>query len=305
LDSEPTQSAVKTEVAEEADDANKAAEVTDDELPDFGDAEDAAPAAASTAPKAEVVVPQRAMPDYADLVDDDDDAPAHSAPGVAKKEEVEESKAAVRPDAVLMVGVQRLTRTHLAEIFASKNLPCFQRLEWIADEKVICVFENNEAAATALRGALDGFDQSDDRPGPGLWRAVRGMIDFRQATLDDMAPVNFKRQHRGGRQVRDYRFWEAAKDIDKTIMENLDAQGVKRDAPTGEDAIAAAVWGDQLEAPPKKKRRKAAPQGENDGAAEAPDILQQMAQKDKEILALKQEEPAEGEAEAGQQNETG
>ncbi|OLP91173.1 hypothetical protein AK812_SmicGene27158 [Symbiodinium microadriaticum] len=103
-------------------------------------------------------------------------------------------------------GVQRLTRTHIAEVFESKKLPRFDRVDWISDEKVVCVFK--------------------------------------------------------------------------------DAQGTKRDAPTGEDAIAAAVYAEELGEAPRKKRRK------NKGPVEeeeAPDLLQQMAQKDRELMALKEE----------------
>ena len=68
-----------------------------------------------------------------------------------------------------------------------------------------------QAAKSALDAAIDGFEQGRDKPGPGLWRAIRGMMDFRQATVLDVPSANFKKQHRAGRQVRDYRFWEAAK----------------------------------------------------------------------------------------------
>eukprot|EP00930_Biecheleria_cincta_P068595 TRINITY_DN5617_c0_g1_i3.p1 TRINITY_DN5617_c0_g1~~TRINITY_DN5617_c0_g1_i3.p1 ORF type:complete len:511 (-),score=149.08 TRINITY_DN5617_c0_g1_i3:47-1546(-) len=256
----------------------------DDELPDFGDGEE--PAAAVLPPKTEA--PSRAMPDYADL-DDDDCAAVGSFPATAKKEEPE---ADARPDAMVLTGVQRLTRGHLVEIFNSKSLPVFDRLEWIADDKVVCIFPDREAASKALGGALAGFETADDRPGPGLWRAVRGMIDFKEATVADVPANNFKRQHRAGRQVRDFRFWEAAKDIDAEIFEKLDSKGIKRPAPSGEDAIAAAVFTSQLEAP-KKKRRKAAAAAQSE--AEVPDLLLQMAQKDKQLMALKapKEEPTD------------
>jgi len=269
--------AVKTEEAEaeEADDANK----TVDDLPDFGsDDEDA-----EGGTKVEVL---RQMPDYGDLIDDDAGGPV-AAP-MMKKEEQEESQAEARPEAIVVTGVQRLTRTHLAEIFASKKLPNFQRLEWIADDQVVCVFEKPEVARKALDGALGGFDSAEERPGPGLWRASRGMLDFKAATVAHVPGNDFKKRHRGGRQVRDFRFWEAAKDIDKDIMDNLEAEGsLKRPLPSGEDAIAAAVPGAKLEAqPPRKKRRKAVPDVEE----EAPDLLQQMASQDKQLMALKEEE---------------
>lgn len=182
--------------------------------------------------------------------------------------------------------MQRLTRTHIAEVFESKKLPRFDRVDWISDEKVVCVFKDAQAATIALAGCLRGFEEGSDRPGPGLWRAVRGMLDFRQAAATDVPGPNFKKWHRAGRQVRDYRFWEAAKDIDRNILDSLEQKGTKRDAPTGEDAIAAAVYAEELGEAPRKKRRK------NKGPVEeeeAPDLLQQMAQKDRELMALKEE----------------
>ncbi|CAE7692455.1 unnamed protein product [Symbiodinium sp. CCMP2592] len=112
------------------------------------------------------------------------------------------------------------------------------------------------------------------------------MLDFRQAAATDIPGPNFKKWHRAGRQVRDYRFWEAAKEIDGNILDSLEQKGTKRDAPTGEDAIAAAVYANELGEAPRKKRRK------NKGPVEeeeAPDLLQQMAQKDRELMALKEE----------------
>eukprot|EP00439_Symbiodinium_sp_Y106_P063617 s604_g9.t2 len=185
-----------------------------------------------------------------------------------------------------MPGVQRLTRTHIAEVLESKKLPRFDRVDWISDEKVVCVFKDAQAATIALAGCLRGFEEGSDRPGPGLWRAVRGMLDFRQAAATDIPGPNFKKWHRAGRQVRDYRFWEAAKDIDRNILDTLEQKGTKRDAPTGEDAIAAAVYANELgEAPRKKRRKNKGPLEEE----EAPDLLQQMAQKDRELMALKEE----------------
>lgn len=254
---------VKTEVIEDTVDANKDTE----EQPDFGGDEENQEPTTKTEAAAEALEGQKVE-------------------GVAKKEEIDEkAKGEARPDAVHVSGVNRLTRTHLAEIFASKRLPAFQRVEWIADDKCVCVFANKEAALTCLAGALDGFEEGSEKPGPGLWRAIRGMMDFRQATVKDLPSANFKKQHRAGRQVRDYRFWEAAKDIDKNIMDNLEQKGTKRDAPSGEDAIAAAVRADQLEGPRKKRRTMPVETPE----AEAPDLLQQMAQKDKELLGLKTE----------------
>eukprot|EP00933_Yihiella_yeosuensis_P028145 TRINITY_DN21954_c0_g1_i1.p1 TRINITY_DN21954_c0_g1~~TRINITY_DN21954_c0_g1_i1.p1 ORF type:complete len:516 (+),score=129.64 TRINITY_DN21954_c0_g1_i1:51-1550(+) len=267
------------------------------DVPDYGDDNEESGAATSqaapvaTTPVSKVEAPARAMPDYTDLCDDDDTGPAPEV-GIAKKEEVDRAKGERRPDAILVSGANRLQRGHLAEIFASKRLPSFHSLEWIADHEVICVFDTAEAAARSLAGALAGFDQAgEDRPGPGLWRAQRGMLDFREATVADAPAADFKRQHRAGRQVRDYRFWEAAKEIDGGIMDAEEAKGnLKRAAPSGEDAIAAAVLARELE-PPAKKRRKSsaqpiAPKGEEE---EAPDILTQMAKQDKEIIGLKQE----------------
>mmetsp|Transcript_34835 Transcript_34835/g.75195 ORF Transcript_34835/g.75195 Transcript_34835/m.75195 type:complete len:472 (-) Transcript_34835:33-1448(-) len=259
------QAQVKTEVVEDVEDQ-----------PDFGGEEE---------PQAEPQADPQAKTEAGGDVE-------MKVAGVAKKEELDEkAKGEPRADALHLSGVNRLTRTHLAEVFASKRLPAFQRVEWIADDKCVVVFANKQAAAESLNAALDGFEEGRDKPGPGLWRAIRGYMDFRQATVLDVPSANFKKQHRAGRQVRDYRFWEAAKDIDKSIMEGLEQKGIKRDAPSGEDAIAAAVYANQLGEAPRKKRRKM-PAGEGDldePEPEAPELLEQMAQKDKELLGLKAE----------------
>lgn len=188
---------------------------------------------------------------------------------------------------MFMGGVNRLSRGHLAEIFASKSLPSFQRLDWIADDRVILVFSSAEDASAALAGCGSGFDDAavkgEEKPGPGLWRAQRGMLEIRQATVADHPDLESKRQHRGGRQVREYRFWEAIKDVDRSI---LDTKGTKRPAPSGEDALAAAIPWDEIaeEAPARKRRRMAF--GDDD--EEAPSLLEQMSQLDRQILAKKE-----------------
>lgn len=253
----------------------EATEINDDGA-DFG--EDA-PATVSAKPE-----PVRAMPDYGDLIDDEDDKGDLEGQRPGRS-----SKAELRPDALRFSGVQRLTRSHLQEIFQSKNLPQFQRLEWIADDEVLCIFATPEDTAAALAGTESGFSdvsvKSSEKPGPGLWRAQRGMLEIRQATLEDEPSAEFKRQHRGGRQVREFRFWEAIKDVDRNILDDSEFKAQKRELPSGEDAIAAANWDDGTEAPAKRRRRAAG------NEEEAPiSLLEQMSQLDKQILAKHEEE---------------
>lgn len=256
---------VKTEVAE-----------VEEEAADYG-----APEEETGKPEG---APTRAMPDYGDLLDDDEPSLVQGGVKASKEEDGQNGEASPpRKEAIYIAGVQRLTRTHLAEIFQSKDLPVFKWIEWLDDERCLCVFDQAANAAIALRGCLAGFqDISDDRPGPGLWRAQRCMLDFREATQGDRPAEDFKRQHRGGKQVREYRFWECMKDMDKFILGDEDepAQGVKRSAPSGEDAIAAADWDDD------RQRRKRLRRGLRPSEQEEEDIdlLNRMAQQDQNIL---------------------
>lgn len=227
--------------------------------------------------------PMRAMPDYGDLLDDDEPRLVQGDTKESKEEDGAKAEVAPpRKEAIHIGGVQRLTRTHLSELFQSKNLPMFRWVEWIGDDQVICVFEQVADVAVALKGCLAGFQNvEDDRPGPGLWRAQRCMLDFRQANQADRPPSDFKRNHRGGRQVREYRFWEAMKDNDSFILQHEDPQqGVKRPMPSGEDALAAADWDDDAQ------RRKRLRKGIHPVEAEEEDIdlLNRMAEQDKNIL---------------------
>eukprot|EP00928_Gymnodinium_smaydae_P007460 TRINITY_DN12680_c0_g1_i1.p1 TRINITY_DN12680_c0_g1~~TRINITY_DN12680_c0_g1_i1.p1 ORF type:complete len:387 (-),score=95.38 TRINITY_DN12680_c0_g1_i1:83-1243(-) len=220
--------------------------------------------------------PQRVLPDYGDLIDDD--VPV-------SKEEVKDDNLSVsevapgkrRPEALHVSGVQRLTRTHLEEVLDSKRLPRFDRLEWISDEIVLLVFAGPEDAAKALAGARSGFGEtmsSDEAPGPGLWRAQRGYLDFRFATDEDRPGLGWRRQHRAGKQVREFRFWEAIKDLDASILGAEDRGG-------GEHLISE---------PPRKRRRgDESERGLQAESVEAddddgPDLLQMMAQEDRRML---------------------
>lgn len=125
-------------------------------------------------------------------------------------------------------------------------------------------------------------------PGPGLWRGQRGMLDFREAMTADRAQPSFRKQHRGGRQVREFRFWAAIKDMDQQILANEDSKGQKRPVPSGEDAIAAAGWddGDDVWATPARKRRRTSTGTDE----EAIELLEEMAKQDKEILSKEEDE---------------
>jgi len=221
--------------------------------------------------------PQREMPDYGDLVDGD-----AAGAGVEVKDDVKaQPEGDRRPQAIYISGVQRLTRTHLAEVFDSKSLPQFVRLEWIGDEEVVCIFKSAEDAAFALKSAQSGFGDTaveDVRPGPGLWRAQRGMLDFRYATTGDRPGLGWKKQHRAGKQVREFRFWEAIKDMDRGILDKEDeALGIKR--------IPLFT-----ELPPEKRRRV------DPDAGGAIDLLEQMAAQDKGLLAKEDKKDNDDEA---------
>lgn len=234
--------------------------------------------------------PLRAMADYGDLVDDENPV---SGGGAKDTKEEDGPKGALGPprrDAIHVSGVQRLTRTHLAEVFDSKKLPQFRWVEWLEDDQVLCVFDTPEDAAVALRSCEAGFGDiavEDVRPGPGLWRAQRYMLDFRMATQEDRPDPEFKKKHRGGQQVREYRFWEAMKDADKNILGEDEVQGLKRAAPSGEDAFAAADWDDDAQR--RKRLRHGAHPGDDDEEEGDIDLLSRMAQQDKLILTKEED----------------
>lgn len=247
-----------------------------DDAADFG--EEAA-AQETTSKPAPAAPPQRAMPDYGDIVDGDDAPEAKPEKVAVKDEEVDAAASAPkRPDAILIRGVQRLNRGHFTEMFEAKNLPELVRIDWVSDAEAVVLFDSEEDAGTVLKSALEGFRDVDvdEAPGPGLWRAQRGMLDFRMATIADKPEFGFKKLHRAGRQVKDFRMWSALTDIDKQILNKEDEikEQYKRPAPGHDDL--------DDESQPKKKRRKT-------GDDDAFDLLERMAQSDKQAL-VKQEE---------------
>lgn len=233
--------------------------------------------------------PRRAAPDYGDL--EDDDAATRGGPGEpAKVEQGAAEKGAPgepRKEAILISGVQRLTRTHVAQLFEAKSLPVFKFVEWISDDQVIAIYDDEEKAATALRGVEAGFGDvtmDADGPGPGLWRAQRCMLDFRMATEDDAPSSEWKKKHRGGKQVREFRFWESMKDMSKNVLED---RGEKRAVPSGEDALAAADWDDDRQ---RRKRLRTGDVADED--EEEIDLLRKMADQDRSIMPKREAEDA-------------
>jgi len=218
------------------------------------------------------------MPDYGDVVD----AEFEEKEELKVKEHPDEplTKSEPRPEALHLTGAQRLNRAHLSEIFASKSLPDFDTLEWIDDARVVCVFASAKEASIALQGAEDGFGdtmaEAKTAPGPGLWRAQRDMIDFREATVADAPDAGFKKWHRGGKQVREFRFWEAIKEVDKNILEP--DRGEKRAMPDG-----------IME--PRGKRRKTEGNSKSEGGDENDEgnLLEMMAAQDKNMFSAKEE----------------
>jgi len=218
-----------------------------------------------TQPKPEL---RRTAPDYGDLEDDDievkvkDDGAVKQGPGGDR-----------RPEAIHLSGCQRLTRPHIAEVFDSKDLPKPVMMDWIGDSDVICVFASPADAAAALKGTEDFGDtmaEQETTPGPGLWRAQRGMLDFRYATTEDKPDMGWKKQHRGGRQVKEFRFWEAIKSIDQDILEKEEAAGVKRPSIITE-------LPEDYERSAKRQRIEG---DEEDGDS----LLEKMAQQDQNIF---------------------
>eukprot|EP00927_Polykrikos_kofoidii_P079404 TRINITY_DN7618_c0_g1_i1.p1 TRINITY_DN7618_c0_g1~~TRINITY_DN7618_c0_g1_i1.p1 ORF type:complete len:604 (-),score=130.05 TRINITY_DN7618_c0_g1_i1:223-1971(-) len=298
------------------------AKLEGEEIPDFGEEEPNPPPPtriepAALAPKKE---PRRAIPDYRDIVEDDSDvslkmmygSEANSVPSVPPAMEGDK-----RPDAVHIFGVQRLTRTHIEEVLDSKELPKFHRIEWISDEAAICVFQNAEAATKVLEGAVAGFGNTqveNGQPGPGLWRAQRGMLDFRLAYTGDKQALGWKKLHRGGRQVREYRFWEAIKDLDREILEKEDAQAqsLKRPAALITPGVADewAKFKNEFSEPQKRARTNPLPpvfpmvkekeEIEGEGGIA---LLEEMAKQDAAILKREEcpapKEEKEGEAAPG------
>uniref|UniRef100_A0A7S1MM38 Uncharacterized protein n=1 Tax=Alexandrium catenella TaxID=2925 RepID=A0A7S1MM38_ALECA len=265
--------------------AAAAAEATEEAADYGGPGADEPPAA-----PAEAAGPLRAMPDYGDLIDDADGGQRPPPVRGAVKPEDIDTKAEPRPIAIHVYGVQRLTRSHLEEVFSAKGLPLFVRIEWLSDDNVLCIFRSAEEATSVLAGLRTGFDDAvtpnDAPPGPGLWRAQRSMLEFREATTADVPDPTNRRLHRAGRQVREFRFWEAMKDQTRTILDAEESKvGHKRPLPSGEDAIAAAEW-DDFGAPPGKRRRV----GQAAMSDEEPiDMLEEMAKQDKVILTKTEE----------------
>lgn len=249
----------------------------DDAAADFGD-ETAAPETGDQATQA-AAAPTRAMPDYGDVMDGGEE---DIKPNIKVKDEPRSDPALApkRPDAVLISGVQRLNRTHIADVFKSKQLPEFLRLDYIGDDQVIAVFSTDEEAAKVVKSAAEGFrDVADDgAPGPGLWRAMRGMMDFRQATIADEPPMGFKRQHRGGKQVREFRFWTAATDMGNKILAEEDELNEirKRPAPERQEVDDSGQ--------PKAKRART-----TKGAEAGIDLLEKMMSADKNIFVKEEE----------------
>jgi len=260
----------------------------EDEVPDFG-------GPGADEPQDAARGPSRAMPDYGDLIDDVESS-SMAQRGAPKEEEGGRCRTDIKPEsrptAMHISGVQRLNRGHLAEVFSSKKLPLFVRLDWLSDDQVLCIFPDGASAATALAGARAGFMNvslsGDALPGPGLWRAQRCMLEFREATTTDVPDPSNRRLHRAGRQVREFRFWGALVDQTKDCLDIDESRGgVKRFLPSGEDAIAAAEWDDFSTGRGSKRRRVGQVTA---GSDEEPiDMLEQMASLDKEILA-KQED---------------
>lgn len=251
-----------------------------DDVADFGDEAAAGDATGTQAP------PQRAMPDYGDVVDGDDEKETKPEKIAVKDEGASDAASAPkRLDAILITGVERLNRTHIAEIFETKKLPEFVRVDWISDAQVIAVYATDEEAATVLRSAIQGFrDVEDDgAPGPGLWRARRGMLDFRQATIADQPEMGFRRVHRAGKQVREFRLFTAMTDMDKQILEREEAlaEQRKRPAPPRDDLDESGQ--------PRAKKARTRRDDDREGSI---DLLERMAHVDKRIL-VKQEERGE------------
>mmetsp|Transcript_27800 Transcript_27800/g.64190 ORF Transcript_27800/g.64190 Transcript_27800/m.64190 type:complete len:416 (-) Transcript_27800:72-1319(-) len=185
----------------------------DAEEPDFGDEAEPPPAP-----------PQRAALDYADVVDE---------PGAGgTKEEVPAEDAQVRrgtgktrAEVVHVSGVQRLGPANLLAVLALKDLPKFLRLQWVGDEEVLMMFDSAKEASSVLESLQAGFDDVPEGAGgkdPGVWRARRGMLDFRKATADDVAPLGFKRQRRAGRQVKEFRLWAQSQEVEISDAEEED-----------------------------------------------------------------------------------
>lgn len=206
---------------------------------------------------AKVEPAEREAPDYGDLIDDSVDASVG-----AESQEL----CKLRPGVLHVSGVQRLTRSHLQEVLKAAKMPVFNKLEWISDEEVLMMFTSPESAITVLMGVERGFAEitEDSAAGnPGLWRARRGMLEFRQANASHTPAPGFKRHHRAGRQTREFRDWAST-------------QGQKRSA---DDAWAE----DDMERQPSKRARL------DDVGNKGFELLEQMAKQDQ--LILTKEEP--------------
>lgn len=230
--------------------------------------------------------PGRVMADYGDILDEEEEEMPHPCVVPALTAEAENvgdhsdepgKVPILRPNAIHIKGVQRLTRTHLEELFKVKSLPIFATIEWLSDEQAICVFDNAEDAAEALAGCSLGFDDAPEC-GPGLWRAIRGMLDFRLANGDDRPDPFFKKQHRSGRQAREYRFWAALQEQDREILDREEALEASRKRPIERKDYDDDTGDSDLH--PHKRHRTVQLAGEPEGIS----LLERMAQMDKRLL---------------------
>jgi len=88
---------------------------------------------------------------------------------------------------IFVSGCKNLTKTHLAEVFAVKDLPVLAEIEHLTKTDVLCVFATPEAASAALMGVkLGDFPKFEPGMGPGLYRAIEGLLEFRMATKADV-----------------------------------------------------------------------------------------------------------------------
>jgi len=106
--------------------------------------------------------------------------------GYLKFKQAEQVKAPLRPEAIVVEGVEGLDRRHLNEIFRTKGLPACSSIELIDDKTTaVCAFATAEDVTTVLDAVAEGFEEVSKDAGPGVFRAKHGRLSFRRATMAD------------------------------------------------------------------------------------------------------------------------
>eukprot|EP00971_Amphidinium_carterae_P345312 6486206-Amphidinium_carterae.1 len=106
--------------------------------------------------------------------------------GYLKFKQAEQPKAPLRPEALVVEGVEGLEPRHLNELLRVKGLPSCSGIELIdSGSTAVCIFATDADVRTVLEAVSEGFEEVSQEAGPALFRAKNGRLSFRPATLAD------------------------------------------------------------------------------------------------------------------------